>query len=136
MEPSDLQSQATASPSAAHPSEHGSVAFLLAELEAISRAHPDRVLRLQGLLSVDANGLPVEAAAGETLRWEPFALLIFRGFASSLTHPTAFDPDRPALPQGSRIETAELLVGPLDPRGEKRLAGPLPPESFLAPAAW
>ncbi|MCP9860179.1 MULTISPECIES: hypothetical protein [unclassified Cyanobium] len=100
-----------------------SVAALLAALETISRERPDRVLRLVGLLP----------APGED---EPFELLIFRGFSSSITHPTAFDPDQPALPPSARITAAELLAGPLNPSDERRLAGPLPAETYRDPGAW
>jgi hypothetical protein len=96
---------------------------MLAALEAISRDRPDRVLRLRG------NLLGAEGP-------EAFALLIFRGFSSSITHPTAYDPDQPALPPGAVIESAELLAGPLNPTDERVLAGPLPAPSFLDPAAW
>jgi hypothetical protein len=99
------------------------VAALLAALETISRGRPDRVLRLVGSLP----------AQGED---EPFELLIFRGFSSSITHPTAFDPDQPALPASARITAAELLAGPLNPSDERRLAGPLPADTFLDPGAW
>ena len=117
------------------------VAALLAALEEISRGRPDRVLRLRGLLIVDAEGLPVDSAAAaaaqtQTETEEAFELLIFRGFSSSVTHPTAFDPDRPALPEGAEITSAELLAGPLNPLQERRLAGPQPVEAFLNPAAW
>ena len=117
------------------------VAALLAALEEISRGRPDRVLRLRGLLIVDAEGLPVDSAAAaaaqtQTETEEAFELLIFRGFSSSVTHPTAFDPDRPALPEGAVIASAELLAGPLNPLQERRLAGPQPVEAFLNPAAW
>jgi hypothetical protein len=127
------------------------VAALLAALEEISRGRPDRVLRLRGLLIVDAEGLPVDSAAAakeaaaeteteteaaETQTEEAFELLIFRGFSSSVTHPTAFDPDRPALPEGAEITSAELLAGPLNPLQERRLAGPQTVEAFLNPAAW
>jgi hypothetical protein len=95
---------------------------LLTQLEAISRGRPDRVLRLRGHL------LPPER--------EPFELLVFRGFSCSVTHPTAFDPDRPALPEDAEIAEAELLQGPLDPAREELLAGPLPPQHFLDPSAW
>ena len=105
-----------------------SVLALLVGLEELSRHHPDRVLRLRGTLPGDPAQLAYLA--------EPFELLIFRGFSSSVTHPTAFDPDRPALPAGARIETAELLAGPLDPQREQRLGAPQPPEVFLSPAAW
>jgi hypothetical protein len=67
---------------------------------------------------------------------EPFELLIFRGFSSLTTHPTAFDPDQPALPDGSRFSSAELLQGPLIPDGETVLAGPGPVETFLQDGAW
>lgn len=91
----------------------------LSQLEAFSSQRPDRVLRLAGLL------------AGE-----PLELLIFRGFSSSTTHPTAFDPDQSALPDGALIQTASLLVGPLNPAAEQVLAGPSDPDVFLKPAAW
>lgn len=99
------------------------IAALLAGLEALSRLRPDRVLRLRGVL-------PGESGA------EPFELLIFRGFSSLTTHPTAVDPDRAALPEGSAIEAAELLQGPLNPAAETLLAGPLPVSGFLEAAAW
>jgi hypothetical protein len=125
------------------------VAALLAALEELSRGRPDRVLRLRGRLSVDAEGLPLEGARAATASMaatvptaagapqeEPFELLIFRGFSSSVTHPTAFDPDRPALPEGAVIHSAELLAGPLNPLQEQRLAGPQPVAAFLSPDAW
>ncbi|MBM5817010.1 MAG: hypothetical protein FJ083_10675 [Cyanobacteria bacterium K_Offshore_surface_m2_239] len=134
------------------------VAALLTALEELSRGRPDRVLRLRGRLRVDAEGQPVDVPAtgvepatgllepatglepaepaATTPTEDPFELLIFRGFSSSVTHPTAFDPDRPALPEGAVIETAELLAGPLNPLQEQRLAGPRPVETFLLPEAW
>jgi hypothetical protein len=100
------------------------VADLLAALETISREHPDRVLRLRGELP------------GEVGNPEAFELLIFRGFSSSVSHPTAFDPDQPALPADARIEGAELLQGPLIPGAERLLAGPAAAQRFLEAAAW
>ena len=110
----------------------GSIAALLAELEALSRSRPARVLRLRGQVPVNDAGDP--DAAGERL--DPFELLIFRGFSSSTTHPTGFDPDRPALPEGSVVEAAELLAGPLRPDAEQVLAGPGPVLAFLDPCCW
>ena len=69
------------------------VAELLQALEEISRSRPDRALRLRGELPGHSGSL------------EPFELLIFRGFSSSVSHPTAFDPDQPALPADARIDT-------------------------------
>jgi hypothetical protein len=111
------------------------IASLLVHLEQLSRNRPDRVLRLRGALPA-----PIESAAAaspaETAAMEPFELLIFRGFSCSVTHPTDFDPDRPLLPEGSRIEAAELLAGPLNPAEETLLAGPAPVEQFLLEQSW
>lgn len=96
------------------------IAGLLAGLEERSRSRTDRVLRLRGSLP---DG-------------EAFELLIFRGFSSSTTHPTAADPDRPALPEGSRIGSAELLAAPLDPERPRRLGGTPDPRHFLDAASW
>jgi len=100
------------------------MAALIRDLEVLSREHPHRVLRLRG-----------RVVAGDGAA-EPFELLIFRGFSSSTTHPTAFDPDQPVLPADVVIDAAELLAGPLNPAAEQRLAGPAAPEQFLDPAAW
>ena len=67
---------------------------------------------------------------------EPFELVIYRGFSSSTTHPTGYDPDQPALPEGALIEAAELLRGPLNPAAEERLAGPAAVEVFREPIGW
>ena len=99
------------------------VAALLAQLGAISRSRPDRVLRLTGHLPGDH---------GEEL----FELLIFRGFSSSVSHPTAFDPDQPALSEAARIEAAQLLAGPLNPAAEQVLVGPMAVEELLDPLRW
>ena len=99
------------------------VAELLLQLEEISRSRPDRVLRLRGSLPV-ADGL------------EPFELLIFRGFSSSVSHPTGFDPDQPLLPEAARIEQAELLQGPLNPQAEQCLSSASGVQAFLETAAW
>ncbi len=92
---------------------------LVQELEERTRLSPDRVVRLHGFV-LD----------------EPFELLIFRGFSSSTTHPTAFDPDASVLPEDARLEWAELLQGPLNPAGETRLVGPLKPQDLLAQTNW
>jgi len=97
---------------------------LLAQLELLSRDRPDRVLRLRGQWQ----------GAGEAA--EAFELVLFRGFSSSTTHPTTYDPDQPLLPDGAVIETAELLLGPLNPSAKQRLAGPEPVDRFLDPAGW
>ena len=92
---------------------------LVQQLEERTRLLPDRVVRLQG-----------------TVQSEPFELLIFRGFSSSTTHPTAFDPDASVLPEGTALERAELLQGPLNPAESTVLMGPLSPVALLAQASW
>jgi hypothetical protein len=116
---------------------------LLARLEAISRERPDRVLRLHGTLrplpteGVREPGEDPEAAASPVEHVEPFELVIYRGFSSSTTHPTAFDPDQPALPETARLLSAEILQAPLRPgEAEGLLAGPGPVDLFLEPGAW
>ena len=92
---------------------------LVQALEERTRGLPQRVVRLRG-----------------QVRDELFELLIFRGFSSSTTHPTAFDPDASVLPEGTSLEQAELLQGPLLPSQEVVLAGPMPPNDLLAQANW
>ena len=92
---------------------------LVQQLEERSRQEPDRVVRLTG--NVDG---------------EPFELLIFRGFSSSTTHPTAFDPDASVLPPETRLEQVELLQGPLNPSDAVVLAGPMAPADLLVQANW
>ena len=94
-------------------------ADLVHALEERTRQHPDRVVRLRG--RVDA---------------EPFELLIFRGFSSSTTHPTAFDPDASVLPEGTLLDQVEVLQGPLSPANEIVLAGPMQPGALLSDEHW
>ena len=101
-------------------------AQLVLALEALSRERPDRVLRLIG-------SVPSEQ---DRRQLEPFELLIYRGFSSSTTHPTAFDPDALVLPEGVELHAAQLLQGPLDPAHEIVLRGPEPVATFLAPQRW
>ena len=93
--------------------------LLVQKLEERTRLQPDRVVRLHGVVGA-----------------EPFELLIFRGFSSSTTHPTAFDPDATVLPDGIQLQRAELLQGPLNPDEEIVLSGPISPDELLAQASW
>ena len=88
-------------------------------LEERTRLQPKRVVRLRGQVGN-----------------ESFELLIFRGFSSSTTHPTAFDPDASVLPEGTSLDQAELLQGPLSPEQEVVLVGPMPPSQLLTQANW
>ena len=93
--------------------------LLVQKLEERTRLQPDRVVRLHGVVGA-----------------EPFELLIFRGFSSSTTHATAFDPDATVLPDGTQLQRAELLQGPLNPDSEIVLVGPISPGELLAQTSW
>lgn len=101
------------------------IAAQLSSLEERSRDRPDRMLRLRGRLPACGDG------AGEA-----FELLIFRGFSSLTTHPTGFDPDQAALPEGALIASVELLAAPLDPAQPMLLAGPTAVERLLSSDPW
>lgn len=89
-------------------------ADLVRQLEALSRELPGYVIRLQGRQD-DAF----------------FELLIFKGFSSSTTHPTAFDPDTSVLLPGTSFDQAELLQGPLMRAAARIVRGPESPQSLL-----
>ena len=101
-------------------------ADLVQALETISRDRVDRVLRLSGTV-------PSAEQPGQI---DLFELVIYRGFSSSTTHPTAFDPDEVVLPPGVVLTAAHLLQGPLNPADETVLLGPEPVEAFLSPKHW
>lgn len=114
------------------PSQPLSVAELLAALEELSRSRADRVLRLRGRLPIQGSAA---GAPGAAEGFEPFELLIFRGFSSSVSHPTAFDPDQPALPEGGGGGRG-AAAGPLNPAAERVLAGPGPVQEYLSADRW
>lgn len=51
----------------------------------------------------------------ETASGEPDTVMIYAGFSSSLTMPTAFDPDVPIIAADSKIESIDRLASPYDP---------------------
>ncbi len=48
-------------------------------------------------------------------------VLIFRGFSSSLMHPTAADPEVPVLPEAAEIEAIDIMAGPYNPTAPQYL---------------
>ncbi len=56
---------------------------------------------------------------------EEDAIVVFRGFSSSLMRPTAFDPDVPVLPLNAEILTVDRLEGPYNPTAPKLIEGGL-----------
>lgn len=53
-------------------------------------------------------------------------VLIFRGFSSSLMHPTAADPEVPVLPENAEIVAIDIMVGPYNPTTPQYLHRELP----------
>jgi hypothetical protein len=43
-------------------------------------------------------------------------IVIFKGFSSSLTRSTAFDPDVPVLPDEAKIESIDRVASPYNPQ--------------------
>lgn len=48
-------------------------------------------------------------------------IAIFKGFSSSLTRPTAFDPDVPVLPEGAKIVSIDRVSSPYNPDSPRYL---------------
>jgi len=71
---------------------------ILKPLEVYTQAHPQEVLVVTAQVQDETE-----------------IVLIFRGFSSSLTHPTAFDPDIPILDDTAVIETIDRLASPYNP---------------------
>lgn len=46
-------------------------------------------------------------------------IAIFRGFSSSLTRPTAFDPDVPVLPDEANILSIDRIASPYNPEAPR-----------------
>jgi hypothetical protein len=67
-------------------------------LEQYTLLHPQEVL----LVKAEVAGHPDEVS-------------IFKGFSSSLMHPTAFDPDVPVLPDNSVILSIDRVQSPYNP---------------------
>lgn len=63
---------------------------------------------------------------------EAIELLVFRGFSSSLTQPTNFDPDIPVLPASASIQSVQRFRSPYSP--DQPLAPAQTWEAFAAEA--
>lgn len=57
-------------------------------------------------------------------------IIIFKGFSSSLVRPTAYDPEVPTLPPGSRIEHIDRLRGPYVPESPQYIEKDISPSAF------
>lgn len=67
-------------------------------LEQFTLRHPQLVLLVQAVVDGEAD-----------------EVLIFRGFSSSLMHPTAADPEVPVLPESADIQAIDIMAGPYNP---------------------
>lgn len=85
-----------------------------ARLEQYTLKHPQEVLLVQADI------------AGEMDQ-----VAIFKGYSSSLTRATAFDPDVPVLPATARIMTIDRLQSPYDPAHPRYIQKDLTWEDFL-----
>ncbi|MBR8839917.1 MAG: hypothetical protein DSM106950_39455 [Stigonema ocellatum SAG 48.90 = DSM 106950] len=59
-------------------------------------------------------------------------IAIFKGFSSSLMHPTAFDPDVPVLPDEAKIITIDRVVSPYNPEAPRYIQQGLSWETMQA----
>ncbi|PZV02730.1 MAG: hypothetical protein DCF32_14645 [Leptolyngbya sp.] len=78
-------------------------------LEQFTLKQPELVLRVQAAIEGDED-----------------EILIYRGFSSSLMHPTAADPDVPVLPENAEITAIDIMVGPYNPAVPQYLHRELP----------
>ena len=92
----------------------GSIQEQLRRVEALSAEHPEWVLR----------------CCGHCVNGEHFELISYRGFTSSVTHPTSADADTPLLALGDQLESIEVLAAPLQAGRERTVQPPLGPERF------
>lgn len=67
-------------------------------LEQYTLRHPEQVLLVQALVVGNLE-----------------QVIVFRGFSSSLSGSTAFDPDVSVLPAEAQIQTIDILLAPYQP---------------------
>ncbi len=59
-------------------------------------------------------------------------IAIFKGFSSSLTRPTAFDPEVPVLPDRAKIITIDRVASPYNPQSPRYIQQGLTWETIQA----
>ncbi|WP_193196683.1 hypothetical protein [Nostoc sp. MG11] len=59
-------------------------------------------------------------------------IVIFKGFSSSLMHPTAFDADVPVLPDGAKILSIDRIASPYNPEAPRYIQQGLSWEAMQA----
>jgi hypothetical protein len=73
-------------------------------LEQYTIKHPQEVLIVQAEIDGESN-----------------KIVIFKGFSSSLTGATAFDPDIPVLPEEAKIVSIDRVASPYNPNSPRYL---------------
>ncbi len=84
-------------------------------LEAYSDRHRDEVLLVNALIEGEAN-----------------LIMVFRGFSSSLSQATAYDPDVAVLPDSAVIESIDRVRAPYNPDAPEVLEEGIPGDRFLS----
>ena len=95
---------------------------ILKRLELISERKGKRLLRLKGYVN--------------NKNKDYLEIIIFKGFSSSITHPTEFDLSNSTLPNNAILEDGEILEAPMDPKNEVILIGPININQFLNEKNW
>ncbi|MEE3715605.1 hypothetical protein V2H45_02470 [Tumidithrix elongata RA019] len=83
------------------------------QLEQYTETHPHEVL----LVKLELAGEVDEVA-------------IFKGFSSSLMHPTTFDPDIPIIPETAKIVSIDRAKAPYNPSNPQYIQQDLSWEAF------
>jgi hypothetical protein len=87
---------------------------LISRLEHYSEKFPQEVL----LVFAEVDG-------------ETDQVIVFRGFSSSLSRPTAYDPEVPTLPPDAVIHSVDRLKGPYKPQSPEYIERDIAIASFL-----
>ncbi|MGD1936147.1 MAG: hypothetical protein ACFCA4_01125 [Cyanophyceae cyanobacterium] len=85
------------------------------QLEAYSDRHRDEVLLVHATIDGEAD-----------------TIMIFRGFSSSLSRATAYDPDVPVLPESATIQTIDRVKSPYIPEFPQFIERDIPGDRFIA----
>ncbi len=95
---------------------------LIKKLELISERKGDRLLRIKGYIKNENK--------------DYLEIIIFKGYTSSISHPTDFDLSNSTLPSNAILEFGEVLEAPMDPKNEVILIGPIKIIEFLNEKNW
>ena len=98
--------------------------YLIKKLEALSQEKRERILIIKGIL------------INQFKQEEDLEIVIYRGFSSSLTHPTEFNEQETTIPRNSKLLSAILIKAPMNLSSREIVKGPNKPEIFLNLNQW